>query len=102
MLIGLYYLGQNIFIVTNVTPYWWRGIAADLSILLLTLGLLKLLLLPLRSMNRLEWPFVVLGLICVGISGRALIAPQTLGLFVLTITLFGFGYRLFALSRLRF
>jgi hypothetical protein len=42
LLAGVYFLGQNIYFSTNVYPYWWRGIAADGSILFLTSGILML------------------------------------------------------------
>ena len=40
MLLGVYLLGRNIIFTTNVYPYWWRGIAADVSVLALTFRLL--------------------------------------------------------------
>ncbi|MEO0738717.1 MAG: hypothetical protein AAFZ35_18135 [Cyanobacteria bacterium J06649_12] len=38
MLLGIYFLGKNIFFTTNVSPYFWRGVAADASIFLLCAG----------------------------------------------------------------
>lgn len=32
MVLGVYLLGKNIFFTTNSYPYFWRGIAADLSV----------------------------------------------------------------------
>nr|WP_216595618.1 hypothetical protein [Myxosarcina sp. GI1] len=40
LLLGIYFLGQNIYFSTNSYPYWWRGIAADASIWFLTAGVL--------------------------------------------------------------
>ena len=38
MLLGIYFLDKNIFFTTNVSPYFWRGVAADASIFLLWAG----------------------------------------------------------------
>jgi hypothetical protein len=46
LMLGLYFLGQNIYFTNNVYPYWWRGVAADTSILFLTAGILSFFVLP--------------------------------------------------------
>ena len=46
LLVGIYFLGQNIYFSTNPYPYWWRGIAANASILSLTIGVLLFFILP--------------------------------------------------------
>ena len=38
LLLGIYFLGQNIVFTNNISPYWWRGVAADASILFLARG----------------------------------------------------------------
>ena len=43
---SIYLLGHNIIFTTNVSPYWWRGIAADASVILLAIGVLSLVFLP--------------------------------------------------------
>ena len=40
LILGIYLVGENIFFTTNVYPYWWRGISADISVLALTSGVL--------------------------------------------------------------
>ena len=37
VIVGIYLLGQNIYFITEGSPYWWRGVAADGSILFLTM-----------------------------------------------------------------
>ena len=44
--LGLYFLGKNIYFTNNIYPYWWRGVAADSSILCLTSGVLMFFALP--------------------------------------------------------
>ena len=46
MLIGVYFLGKNIIFTTQVYPYFWRGLSADVSIISLTIGLIALFVLP--------------------------------------------------------
>ncbi len=46
LLLGVYFLGKNIYFTNNISPYWWRGVAADVSVLLLTAGVLMFFVLP--------------------------------------------------------
>lgn len=96
---GLYFLGKNILFTTNAYPYWWRGIAADSSVLFLTLGILMLTLLPLGDFKQLGWIFVGLGVLCVFISSRAVLSPTSLWEFFLSMLAMTFGYRLLATGR---
>lgn len=100
--LGLYVLWQNLFATTNVTPYWWRGIAADLSIVLLTLGLVKLLLLPTKRLGYLGWLLVLAGLLCAWASDFVIFTVTTLTEFGVAVVALLVGYRLFAIGRHRF
>jgi hypothetical protein len=102
MLLGIYILWQNLFSTTNIEPYWWRGIAADFAILLLTLGLVKLLLLPTKRLGYIGWLLVLVGLICAWVSDFAILTTTTLTEFFAALVALLVGYRLFALSRFRF
>jgi len=97
--LGLYVLWQNLFSTTNLEPYWWQGITADLSILLLTLGLIKLLLLPTKRLGYLGWVLVLAGLLCTWASGFALLTTTTLTEFFAALVALLVGYRLAAISR---
>ena len=57
LILGIYLVGENIFFTTNVYPYWWRGISADISVLALTSGVLLLVFAP-GSMKDLGWTAV--------------------------------------------
>jgi hypothetical protein len=102
MLLGLYLLWQNLFVTTNLAPYWWQGIAADFSILLLTVGLVKLLLLPTKRLGYMGWILVLAGLLCAWVSDFAILSATTLTEFSAALVALLVGYRLFAISRFRF
>ncbi|WP_242056407.1 hypothetical protein [Nostoc sp. FACHB-152] len=62
LLAGIYLLGQNIYFTTNIYPYWWRGVAADASILFLTSGILMLFVLS-RQDKALGWVALGVGIL---------------------------------------
>jgi hypothetical protein len=100
MLLGIYFLGKNIIFTTNVSPYWWRGIAADASIFLLCAGICLLVFMPLGLMKQLGWIFVAGGIVCIFISSRAILNPTSLWQFFLAMVTMTCGYRLFSTGRL--
>ncbi|AFY65134.1 hypothetical protein [Geitlerinema sp. PCC 7407] len=99
MLLGLYYLGKNIFFTTSVSPYWWRGIAADLSVLSLTFGVAMLAILP-RSAKTLGFVCIAFGILMVIVSSRAILTPMSLWQFVISLGSFVFGFRMMLTGRL--
>ena len=99
LLVGVYFLGQNIYFSTNPYPYWWRGIAADASILSLTTGVLLFFILP-RSNKDLSIGAIALGILLVFVSSRAILNPTSLWQFVISLTSFVGGYQLFTTGRL--
>ena len=99
LLLGVYFLGQNIYFSTNVYPYWWRGIAADASILSLTIGVLLFFILP-RSNKDLSFIAIALGILLIFASSRAILNPTSLWQFVLSLASFIGGYQLFTTGRL--
>ncbi|WP_448563271.1 hypothetical protein [Trichothermofontia sp.] len=101
LLLGLYFLGKNIFFTTNVFPYFWRGLAADFSILSLTVGVVMVFTLP-REQRSLGWIFVFLGILSVFASSRVLLRPTSLWQFFLAAAAMTVGFQLFDRGRLRF
>lgn len=99
LLLGVYFLGQNIYFTNNVYPYWWRGVAADASILFLTAGVLMFFLLPRRNKS-LAGIAIAIGIMAVFISSRAILEPTSLWQFVLSLASFTGGYQLFTTGRL--
>ena len=99
ILLGIYFLGENIYFTTNIYPYWWRGIAADASILLLTLGVFLFFILPRRDKG-LAFVAIALGIILIFFSSRATLNPTSLWQFFYSLTSFVGGYQLFTTGRL--
>jgi uncharacterized membrane protein YqhA len=99
LLAGVYFLGQNIYFTNNVYPYWWRGIAADFSILSLSLGILMLFVLP-RQDKALGWVVLGFGVFLIFLSSRAILNPTSLWQFCLSMGSFVSGYQLFTTGRL--
>jgi hypothetical protein len=97
ILFGIYFLGKNIVFTTSVYP-WWRGVAADLSVLSLCVGVFALVFLP-PALRSFGWVAVVFGIVCVFASSRAILSPTSLWQFFLSLMAMGFGYKL--LSRRR-
>lgn len=97
ILLGIYFLGKNIIFTTQAYP-WWRGVAADLSVLSLSIGVFALVFLP-PPMRPLGWVAVTFGVICVFASSRAILNPTSLWQFFVSLLAIGFGYKL--LSRRR-
>ncbi|MDJ0595344.1 MAG: hypothetical protein QNJ72_36080 [Pleurocapsa sp. MO_226.B13] len=99
LLLGIYFLGENIYFTNNVYPYWWRGVAADASILFLTAGVLMFFILP-RGNKSLAGIAIVVGIVAVFISSKAILQPTSLWQFVLSLASFVGGYQLFTTGRL--
>ncbi|MBD1216079.1 MAG: hypothetical protein ACK4WN_10450 [Aphanizomenon sp.] len=93
LIFGIYLVGQNIFFTTNVYPYWWGGISADISVLALTLGVLILIFFP-ESMKDLGWIAIFVGIIAVFISSRAILSPTSLWEFFLSLICMTSGYKM--------
>lgn len=99
LLVGVYFLGQNIYFSNNVYPYWWKGVAADASVLFLTSGVLLFFLLP-RGNKALAGIAIAIGIVSVFVSSRVILNPTSLWQFVLSLTCFVGGYQLFTTGRL--
>jgi hypothetical protein len=99
LLLGIYFLGQNIYFSTNLYPYWWSGVAADASILSLTIGILLFFILP-RSNKDLSFIAIAIGILLIFVSSRAILNPTSLWQFSLSLASFIGGYQLFTTGRL--
>jgi hypothetical protein len=98
---GIYILGQNIFFTTNASPYWWRGIAADISVIALMAGVLMLVFLP-RGAKDLGWIPVIVGIVMVFVSSRAILNSTSLWQFFSSFALIAVGYRILTTGRMPF
>ena len=99
LLVGTYFLGKNIYFSTNPYPYWWRGVAADGSILSLTIGVLLFFILP-RSNKDLSILAIAIGILLIFASSKATLKPTSLWQFVISLASFIGGYQLFVNGRL--
>jgi hypothetical protein len=93
MLLGVYLLGKNIFFTTNANPYFWRGIAADISVLALTSGVVSLFMLP-KTEKIVGWILIGFGVVFVIYSSRAVLNPISLWHFFLSIVSMVGGFKL--------
>ena len=96
---GIYLLGQNIYFVTSGSPYWWRGVAADGSILFLTFGVLLFFTMP-NEGKFLGAGAIAIGILLVFVSSRVVLKPTTLWHFVGALACFVGGYQLITTGRL--
>ncbi|MEO0407504.1 MAG: DUF4058 family protein [Cyanobacteria bacterium P01_A01_bin.135] len=98
MLLGVYFLGRNIIFTTNASPYFWRGLAADLSVLCLVLGVVWLLIMPIGA-RHLGWVFIIAGIVFVFGSSRAILNPTSLWQFFVAFAAMSSGYKMLATGR---
>ncbi|MFH7242092.1 MAG: hypothetical protein ACHWZW_04500 [Spirulina sp.] len=100
IVLGIYFLGKNIIFTTYAYP-WWRGIAADMSVISLCIGVFALVFLP-PPMRPFGWVAVAFGIVCVFASSRAILNPTSLWQFFLSLMAMGFGYKLLSRRRALF
>lgn len=99
LILGFYFMGQNIYFTTNVHPYWWRGVAADASVLFLTGGIVSLVFLPRRE-KMLGWILMGIGVLLIFFGSHAVLNPTSLWQFCLSFGCFVGGYQLLSTGRL--
>ncbi|HEY9807261.1 MAG TPA: hypothetical protein V6D04_11875 [Candidatus Obscuribacterales bacterium] len=99
VLVGIYFLGQNIIFTTRISPYWWRDIPAAGSVISLVSGI-AILVLGGRCIRQTGWLFVGLGMLLVLMSGGVVLRPTSLWtLFLCFVSLVG-GYKLITTGRI--
>ena len=99
LMFSIYLLGHNILFTTNVSPYWWRGIAADASVVFLTIGVLSIVFLP-SEFKEIGWVATAIGILAVFMSSRAILNPTSLWEFFLAFMVMAIGYKLFSTGRI--
>jgi len=101
ILIGIYFLGQNIVFTTKVSPYWWRDLSATGSVVLTLAGLATLTFFP-RETGKAGWVMILLGIALVFVSGRVLLLPTSLWTFFVAFASTLIGLNLLRTGGLRF
>lgn len=101
VLVGIYFLGQNILFTTHISRYWYRDISATGSILALVSGTLTLLFAG-RGTREMGWILVGIGIVLVFLSGGVILRPTSLWTFFLTFFALVGGIKLLTTGRLDF
>ncbi|MGB3205652.1 MAG: hypothetical protein WBB28_11745 [Crinalium sp.] len=101
ILLGIYFLGQNIIFTTHTYGYWWRNIPAGGSVISILAGILILLLAG-REARDTGWILVGLGIVLVFLSGGVVLQPTSLWTFFLSFFSMIGGYKLLTRGRLDF
>lgn len=102
ILLGLYFLRENVFFTTQTTqlypyPDWWKGVVSS-SILALTGGVVGLFILP-RDMKSLAWIPIAFAVLFLFFSNRAAIRPTSLWQLFVSLASMLLGYQLITKGR---
>jgi hypothetical protein len=101
LLAGLYFLGQNIMFSTSYSPYFWRSLPAQGSVLAIMGGVISLLVFP-RQTGKFGWVLLIFGVVLVFLSGGIFPeANEPLELLIAFTALIA-GFKLLTEGRLRF
>jgi len=101
LLAGLYFLGQNIMFSTSYSPYFWRSLPAQGSVLAIMGGVISLLVFP-RQTGKFGWVLLIFGVVLVFLSGGIMLKPTSLWNFLIAFTALVSGFKLLTEGRLRF
>ncbi|NDJ18177.1 hypothetical protein [Myxacorys almedinensis] len=99
LLLGLYFLGQNVIVATQGSVYWWRGIPATGSVLAVMSGVFTVLFAR-SSAKQWGWLLIGLGMILAFLSGGIVLKPMSLWAFSLAFASFAGGYKLMTTGRI--
>lgn len=101
LLVGIYFLGQNIVFTSHISRYWWRDISAAGSVLSLITGIISLLFFR-SATGSLGWVLVGLGIVLVFVSGNVILMPTSLWYFFLSFASLAAGLKLITTGRIDF
>ncbi|MGL5805407.1 MAG: hypothetical protein ACRC2R_04140 [Xenococcaceae cyanobacterium] len=101
LLIGIYFLGQNIFFTTYISSYWWQDISAAASAIALMLGTILLIFFS-RSTGNLGWKLIIFGTVLVVVSGKVFLKPTSLWYFFISFAAMMTGFQLIRTGRINF
>lgn len=101
LVVGIYFLGQNIIFTTRYSPYFWRDIPAAASALAIMGGIISLLFFQ-RTFGSLGWILLIFGVVSVFLSGGVVLKPTSLWTFFVAFAALAGGLQLITQGRLRF
>ena len=99
MVVGVYFLSQDIIVTTHSSSYWWRWIPADLSILAIMGGVISLTFFQ-RQLGGFGWILLVIGVVLVFLSGGLILRGMPLWDFIVAFAAIGGGYSLMTTGRI--
>ncbi|MEB3225133.1 MAG: hypothetical protein VKJ86_04950 [Synechococcus sp.] len=102
ILLGIYFLGKNIFFTTGGYGYsFWRGLSADLAVMTLAGGIVSLFTFPAENRS-LGWILIGISILLIFAGGRAVLAPTSLWQLFLSLISMTSGYQLLRTGRINF
>ena len=101
LILGIYFLGQNIIFATRYSPYFWRDVPAGASVLAIMSGVISLLFFS-RQTGNLGWALLGIGVVLVFLSGGVILKPTSLWSFFIAFAALAGGFQLITQGRLRF
>lgn len=93
VVLGVYFLGQNIIFTTQTAGYWWRPLSAAGTVFSFVAGIVSLTFFG-RSGQKTGWFFIGLGMVLAIASGGMIIRPTSLWTFFVAMMSFFAGFRL--------
>ncbi len=101
LVVGIYFLGQNIIFTTHYSPYIWRDIPAAASALAIMGGVISLLFFQ-RTVGNFGWILLIVGVVLVFLSGGVVLKPTSLWNFFISFVALAGGFQLITQGRIRF
>jgi uncharacterized membrane protein HdeD (DUF308 family) len=101
IILGIYFLGQNIIFATTFSPYFWRDIPAAGSVLAIMGGIISLLFFR-RQTGNAGWILLIAGAVLVFLSGGVILKPTSLWSFFVAFASLAGGFQLLNTGRIRF
>lgn len=101
LLVGIYFLGQNILFTTSYSFYSYGRLPAFGSVLSIIAGTTFLVFFR-RQTGNIGWILLGIGIVLVFLSGGVILRPTSLWNFFLGFAALAGGYQLLNTGRLRF
>ncbi len=101
LLIGIYYLGQNIIFTSTYYRYFYQSLPAVGSVLAIVGGVLTLVFFR-RETGNFGWILLIIGIVLVFLSGGVILQPTSLWNFLVSFGTIAVGYKLLNEGRINF
>lgn len=101
LLIGIYYLGQNIIFTSTYYRYFYQSLPAVGSVLAIISGVSALVFFR-RQTGNFGWILLTIGIVLVFLSGGVILKPTSLWNFFISFGTIAVGYKLINQGRINF